>query len=81
MYREFGCFGFVEVTFDGKDVLWLGLMKAGSCVFKAIFVSKTVPFFGVEGFSIVGEHFLGVPLRAYSSITQLITALVVVDFM
>ena len=59
-----GEFGFVEGGFDGMDIIFyeaigLVVMKAGSCMFEAIFVSEGVPFFGGEWLPIVSKDFLG----------------------
>ena len=41
------------------EAVGLGAVKAKSCMFEVIFVSKGVPFFGAERLPIAHEHVLG----------------------
>ena len=65
MYRNLkGCGFFVEGAINGLDISFYEFvgfwqLELGNCVFKALFVSKSVPFIGAEGFPIVGEYCLG----------------------
>ena len=57
MYENLGNFSF--------EAIRMGLMRAGICVLKAVFISKSVLLFGAEGFPRVSEHFLGISFRLY----------------
>ena len=81
-----GNLSFVEGAFDGIDIsiyetTGLVVIRAGSCRFETIFVSKGVPFFGAEGLPIVSEYFLGVPSKANSYVKQFMTTLAVIENM
>ena len=71
-YNDLVGSSFVEGTFDDPHIsfyeaIGLGVMTAGSCVLRTIFLSDSVPFFVAERLNIIEE--LGeLPLKTNTSL-------------